>query len=67
MSIIFPKTRPIPIAWREAPLDMRAVGFKAMLVLHVPVRKEWTQDQRNKVAQKAADAALAAVQHEEDR
>lgn len=57
--------RPIPVGWQSAPLDMQAIGFKGMMIIHVPVRKEWTETERARVAQEAADAALkVVVKHE---
>lgn len=58
--------RPVPTGWREAPLDMKAAGFKAMLVIHLPVKREWSEHRRNQVAQRVANAALAELHTAED-
>lgn len=58
--------RPTPIQWREAPNDIRELGFKAMLVLYIPVKREWSEAKRTEVAQAAAQGALNAVQTHED-
>lgn len=57
------RQRPVPVGWQAAPLDMQQVGFKAMLVLHLPVRVEFlTEHRRNEVAQRVAQAALNELQ-----
>lgn len=61
-----PSFRPVPTTWQEAPLDMQEVGYKAMLVLHVPVKKDWPEQKRLVVAQEAANAAIHAIQKHED-
>lgn len=58
--------RPVPVGWREAPLDMKAIGFKGMLVLHLPFKREWSEHRRQQVAQSVADAALHELQVQED-
>jgi hypothetical protein len=45
---------------------VHAQGFVAMLVMHIPIRREFNAQQRNAVAQAAADAALHAIQTLED-
>lgn len=61
-----PDGRPVPAGWQSAPLDMQSVGFKGMLVLHLPVKREWSEDRRARVAQKAANAALRVIFEEEE-
>jgi hypothetical protein len=56
-----PGSRPVPVSWRSAPLDMQAVGFKGMLSIHLPVKREWTESQRRLVEQVVVDSALHAL------
>jgi len=54
--------RLVPTIWKEAPIDIRAAGFVAMVVLHLPVKREWSEASRQKVALRVAQAALAELQ-----
>jgi hypothetical protein len=55
------------VGWQSAPVDMQSIGFKGMMVIHLPVKREWGEAERARVAQNVANAAVAAVRAEEDR